>query len=78
MSFLLFLLFLFGVLFVCFVVYLCFFIQVIRQGVYSDMNVIPVLPLKKFNRVGELLHLNSYALDFFKHGSEKAITKENG
>ena len=42
------------------------------------MNVVPILPLKKANSVGRVMHLNAYALDFFKHGSEKAIERENG
>ena len=55
-----------------------FHFQIIRQDVYTDMNVVPILPLKKVNSVGLVLHLNAYALDFFKHGSEKVIEKENG
>ena len=42
------------------------------------MNVVPILPLNKANSVGRVLHLNAYALDFFKHGSEKVIERENG
>ena len=42
------------------------------------MNVVPILPLKEASSVGRVLHLNAYALDFFKHGSEKVIEKENG
>lgn len=49
-----------------------------RQDVYTDMNVVPILPLKKANSVGRVLHLNAYALDFFKHGSQKVIERENG
>ena len=52
--------------------------QIIRQDVYTDMNVVPILPLKEASSVGRVLHLNAYALDFFKHGSEKVIEKENG
>ena len=52
--------------------------QIIRQDVYTDMNVVPILPLKETSSVGRVLHLNAYALDFFKHGSEKVIEKENG
>ena len=52
--------------------------QIIRQDVYTDMNVVPILPLKEASSVGRVLHLNAYALDFFKHGSEKVIAKENG
>ncbi|XP_044173202.1 probable ATP-dependent RNA helicase DDX60 isoform X1 [Acropora millepora] len=53
-------------------------LKIIRQDVYTDMNVVPILPLKKANSVGRVMHLNAYALDFFKHGSEKAIERENG
>lgn len=42
------------------------------------MNVVPILPLKKYNSAGRIQHLNAYALDFFKHGSQKVIEKENG
>ena len=42
------------------------------------MNVVPILPLKKYSSTGLAQHLNAYALDFFKHGSEKVIEKENG
>ena len=42
------------------------------------MNVVPILPLKKANSAGRVLPLNAYALDFFKHGSQKVIEKENG
>lgn len=53
-------------------------LRIIRQDVYTYMNVVPILPLKKANSVGRVLHLNAYALDFFKHGSEKVIERENG
>ena len=57
----------------------CYFhFQIIRQDVYTDMNVVPILPLKKYNSAGLVQHLNAYALDFFKHGSQKVIEKENG
>ena len=52
--------------------------QIIRQDVYTDMNVVPILSLKETSSIGRVLHLNAYALDFFKHGSEKVIEKENG
>ena len=55
-----------------------FHFQIIRQDVYTDMNVVPILPLKKYSSNGLVQHLNAYALDFFKHGSERAIEKENG
>jgi len=42
------------------------------------MNVVPILPLKKCNSAGPVLQLNAYALDFFKHGSQKVIERENG
>ena len=51
--------------------------QIIRQDVYTDMNVVPILPLKKYNSAGLVQSLNAYALDFFKHGSGKVIEKEN-
>ncbi|XP_015768450.1 PREDICTED: probable ATP-dependent RNA helicase DDX60 [Acropora digitifera] len=53
-------------------------LKIIRQDVYTDMNVVPILPLKEASSVGRVLHLNAYALDFFKHGSGKVIEKENG
>ncbi|KAJ7386934.1 putative ATP-dependent RNA helicase ddx60 [Desmophyllum pertusum] len=53
-------------------------LKIVRQDVYTDMNVVPILPLKKYNSVGRVQHLNAYALDFFKHGSCKVIEKENG
>jgi len=53
-------------------------LKIIRQDVYTDMNVVPILPLKKANSVGHVLLLNAYALDFFKHGSQKVIERENG
>ena len=55
-----------------------FHFQIIRQDVYTDMNVVPILLLKKCSSTGRVQHLNAYALDFFKHGSEKVIERENG
>ena len=55
-----------------------FHFQIIRQDVYTDMNVVPILPLKECNSAGRVLPLNAYALDFFKHGSQKVIERENG
>ncbi|KAM7443056.1 putative ATP-dependent RNA helicase ddx60 [Porites harrisoni] len=52
-------------------------LKIVRQDVYTDMNVVPVLPLKKRDLLGRVQRLNSYALDFFKHGSAKCIEKEN-
>ena len=49
-----------------------FFFQIIRQDVYTDMNLVPILPVKS------KLPLNAYALDFFKHGSSIVIENENG
>ncbi|CAH3109010.1 unnamed protein product [Pocillopora meandrina] len=46
--------------------------KIIRQDIYTDMNLVPILRLR--NRPP----LNAYALDFFKHGSAKVIEKENG
>lgn len=54
------------------------FSQIIRQGVYTDMNVVPILPPKKYDSSGRVCRLNSFALDFYKHGSSEAIVKENG
>ena len=42
------------------------------------MNVVPTLPLKKYNSTGRVQPLNAYALDFFKHGSQKVLERENG
>ena len=39
--------------------------------------MVPVLPLRKHDSLGRVQRLNSYALDFFKHGSAKCIEKEN-
>ncbi|KAJ7386940.1 putative ATP-dependent RNA helicase ddx60 [Desmophyllum pertusum] len=52
-------------------------LKIVRQDVYTDMNVVPILPLKKYDSVGRVQHLNAFALDFFKHGSYKAIEHEN-
>ena len=60
------------------VMLLSHFSQIIRQGVYTDMNVVPILPPKKYDSSGRVLRLNSFALDFYKHGSRVAIVKENG
>ncbi|XP_072262120.1 probable ATP-dependent RNA helicase DDX60 isoform X2 [Pyxicephalus adspersus] len=38
----------------------------------------PFFYLEKTDAYGRALHLNSYALDFFKHGSIKAIVSDNG
>ena len=54
------------------------FSQIIRQGVYTDMNVVPILPPTKYDSSGRVLRLNSFALDFYKHGSGVAIVEENG
>ena len=48
-------------------------VQIVRQDVYTDMNVVPVLPLRKRDSFGRVQHLNAYALDFFKHGSTKCL-----
>lgn len=53
-------------------------VQIVRQDVYRDMNVVPVLPLRKRDSFGRVQHLNAYALDFFKHGSTKCLEEENG
>ncbi|CAH3032867.1 unnamed protein product [Porites evermanni] len=52
-------------------------LKIVRQDVYTDINVVPVLPLRKHDSLGRVQRLNSYALDFFKHGSAKCIEKEN-
>ncbi|CAH3109026.1 unnamed protein product [Pocillopora meandrina] len=49
-----------------------YLLTIIRQDIYTDMNLVPILPVKN------TLPLNAYALDFFKHGSPKVIEKENG
>lgn len=53
-------------------------LEIVRQDVYTDINIVPILRLKNCNSVGTVQPLNAYALDFFKHGSVKAIQKENG
>lgn len=54
-----------------------YFHQIIRQDVYTDMNVVPILPLKKRDSTGRIHRLNAYTLDFFKHGSARVIEEEN-
>ncbi|XP_022803066.1 probable ATP-dependent RNA helicase DDX60 [Stylophora pistillata] len=49
-----------------------YLLTIIRQDVYTDMNLVPILP------VMNTLPLNAYALDFFKHGSSIVIENENG
>ncbi|XP_068760165.1 probable ATP-dependent RNA helicase DDX60 isoform X1 [Montipora capricornis] len=46
-------------------------LKVIRQDVYTDMDVVPILRVERIRR------LNAYALDFFKHGSATVIEREN-
>ncbi|CAH3109024.1 unnamed protein product [Pocillopora meandrina] len=48
-----------------------YLLTIIRQDVYTDMNLVPILPVKS------TLPLNAYALDFFKHGSSIVIENEN-
>ena len=60
-----------------FTIKMTFTMQIVRQDVYTDMNVVPVLPPRKRDLLGRVQRLNSYALDFFKHGSAKCIEKEN-
>lgn len=38
----------------------------------------PIFYLEKTDACGRALILNSYALDFYKHGSIKAIVSDNG
>lgn len=52
--------------------------EIVRQDVYTDINVVPILRLNKSDSMGSARPLNAYALDFFKHGSYRAIEKENG
>ena len=59
-------------------VFFYYYFQIIRQDVYTDMNFVPILRLKKCKSAGPVLQLNAYALDFFKHGSQKVIERENG
>ncbi|PFX17720.1 putative ATP-dependent RNA helicase DDX60 [Stylophora pistillata] len=49
-----------------------YLLKIIRQDVYTDMNLVPILPVRNAQP------LNAYALDFFKHGSSKVIENENG
>ena len=49
-----------------------FLFQIVRQDVYTDVNVVPTLSVSGSRR------LNAYALDFFKHGSSKVIERDNG
>ncbi|XP_068713426.1 probable ATP-dependent RNA helicase DDX60 isoform X5 [Montipora foliosa] len=46
-------------------------LKIIRQDVYTDMDVVPILRVERIRR------LNAYALDFFKHGSAIVIEREN-
>ncbi|XP_072450483.1 probable ATP-dependent RNA helicase DDX60 [Chiloscyllium punctatum] len=41
-------------------------------------NNVPVLQLKCFDKQGRRMHLNAYALDFYKHGCLDALHTDNG
>ncbi|XP_068131464.1 probable ATP-dependent RNA helicase DDX60 [Hyperolius riggenbachi] len=48
------------------------------QKIHIPQKYFPKFHLEKVDACGRTLHLNSYALDFFKHGSIKAIVTDNG
>ncbi|XP_030048082.1 putative ATP-dependent RNA helicase DDX60 [Microcaecilia unicolor] len=50
----------------------------VLQTVDVNTNNIPLLHLKKYDNQGRRMILNSYALDFYKHGSLMGLTQDNG
>ncbi|KAM9330426.1 putative ATP-dependent RNA helicase DDX60 [Gastrophryne carolinensis] len=48
------------------------------QTVNIPTRHVPILHLEKTDFCGRKMYLNSYALDFFKHGSLSAIVEDNG
>ncbi|XP_053556211.1 probable ATP-dependent RNA helicase DDX60 [Bombina bombina] len=52
--------------------------SLLLQTAYINERNIPKMYLRKVDACGRTMLLNSYVLDFFKHGSLHAIVKENG
>uniref|UniRef100_A0A8C8S3R8 DExD/H-box helicase 60 n=1 Tax=Pelusios castaneus TaxID=367368 RepID=A0A8C8S3R8_9SAUR len=52
--------------------------SVILRTVGITARNIPVLCSKKYDNRGRIMPLNAYALDFYKHGSLKAMAQDNG
>ncbi|XP_027685077.2 probable ATP-dependent RNA helicase DDX60 isoform X2 [Chelonia mydas] len=52
--------------------------SVILRTVGITAGNIPVLCAKKFDNRRRMMPLNAYALDFYKHGSLKAMAQDNG
>ncbi|XP_055488277.1 probable ATP-dependent RNA helicase DDX60 isoform X1 [Leucoraja erinacea] len=52
--------------------------KIIFRTLGIHMNNIPILPLRRYDRQGRHMPLNAYALDFYKHGSLHALSKDNG
>ncbi|XP_075467930.1 putative ATP-dependent RNA helicase DDX60 isoform X3 [Ascaphus truei] len=51
--------------------------SLLMQTSYINTNAIPILHLEKEDDCGRRILLNAYVLDFFKHGSMDAITRDN-
>ena len=54
------------------------FFKVILHSIGIGYIQAPVLWPQRFDITGRKLPLNAYALDFYKHGSLKALTQDNG
>ncbi|KAM4708141.1 putative ATP-dependent RNA helicase DDX60 isoform 2-T2 [Discoglossus pictus] len=52
--------------------------SLLLQTAYINVKNIPILHLEKKDACGRRMILNSYVLDFFKHGSLPAIVEDNG
>ncbi|XP_068134929.1 probable ATP-dependent RNA helicase DDX60 isoform X2 [Hyperolius riggenbachi] len=52
--------------------------SIMLQTAHIPYRYIPLLQLKNTDACGREKRLNSYALDFFKHGSLEAIVNDNG
>ncbi|XP_055970196.1 probable ATP-dependent RNA helicase DDX60 isoform X2 [Sorex fumeus] len=52
--------------------------NVILRTVNISYSQAPILKKHKFDNQGRLMPLNSYALDFYKHGSLKGLAQDNG
>ncbi|XP_074849163.1 putative ATP-dependent RNA helicase DDX60 [Carettochelys insculpta] len=52
--------------------------SVILRTIGITARNIPVLCAKKLDNQGRIMPLNAYALDFYKHGSLKAMAQDNG
>lgn len=54
------------------------FPQVILRTVGITARNIPTLCSKKYDDRRRIMPLNAYALDFYKHGSLRAMAQDNG